>query len=314
MASASTVPMDATAPPVGASAVEGGPLERLRYRFVSPSHFDVLGLPLLACRTFTDDEADSGAAVAIVSATAAKQLWPGQSPIGRPLRLAPPPRSRAATDITRFTSVRIVGIARDTAADLATDGPQPEAIHFPASMRSPGSGIMVRVAGEAEAARRSLDAALADAAPGGVQQIHKLQEFVAGRLYPFRAAYWVAAAVGLLALLLTISGVYGVLSYLVMQRTKELAIRLAVGAPATAVVLLVLRQCARLAVYGLSFGTLCAFAASPAFASRVVIVDVFDASAYAAAILIVAAACIAAATVPAIRAARLDPMTTLRAD
>jgi predicted permease len=314
VASTSAIPMSQSAPSVGASAVAGGSLVRLRYRFVSPSYFDVLGLPLVAGRTFTNDEADSGAAVAILSAAAAQRLWPGESPIGRLLPLTLPPRSRAAAEIRRFTSARIVGIARDTAADLANDGPMPEAIHFPASMRAAGSGILVRITGEPEAARRTLDAALGDAAPGGVQQIHKLQEFIAGRLYPFRAAYWVAAAVGLLALLLTISGVYGVLSYLVAQRTKELAIRLALGAPPRSVVVLVLRQSIRLAACGLALGAACALAASRAFASRVLLVNVFDASAYTAGILIVGAACIAAAGVPAIRAARLDPMTMLRTD
>jgi len=314
VASASTIPVGAMAPEVGGATAEGAPLQRLRYRFVSPSYFDVFGLPILAGRTFTESEAEAGAAVAIVSTTAAQRLWPGASAVGQTLRLVPAPRSRAAHEITRFTSIRVVGVTRDTAADLANDGPVTAAIHFPATVRTPGSGLAVQVTGEPEAARRSLDTLLAAVAPSGVPQIHKVQEMVAGRLYPFRAAYWVAGTVGALALILTLSGIYGVLSYLVTQRTKELSIRLALGAPPASVVLLVLRQSVRLAGVGISLGVLSAFGAARAFASRVFIVDLFDVSAYAGGIAIVAVACIAASLVPALRAARLDPMTTLRAD
>jgi hypothetical protein len=313
VASVSAIPVNATAPEVGASTAEGASLERLRYRFVSPSYFDVLGVPILAGRTFTADEAEAGAAVAILSTTAAQRLWPGSSAIGRTLRIVPP-RSRAANEVRRFTSVRVVGVARDTAADLANNGPMPAAIHFPWTMRAPGGGLVVRVTGAADVARRSLDAAPADVAPGGVQLIHTLQEFVAGRLYPFRAAYWVAGTVGVLALILTLSGIYGVLSYLVTQRTKELSIRLALGAPAPSVVLLVLRQSVRLTAVGISAGVLLALGAARIFSSRVFIVDLFDVSAYTGGITIVAVACIAASCIPALRASRLDPMTTLRAD
>src|SRR4029453_12241851 len=124
----------------------------------------------------------------------------------------------AGARINQFATVRIVGVARDTSADLANDGPSTAAIHFPSSETASNSGLVVRVAGEPEAARRSLDAALAIAAPGGVEEIHKLQEFTAGRLYPFRVAYWVSGAVGMLALLLTLTGGCGVLSYLLTQR------------------------------------------------------------------------------------------------
>jgi ABC-type antimicrobial peptide transport system permease subunit len=208
----------------------------------------------------------------------------------------------------------VIGVARDAAADLDKNEPVSAAVHFPASLTAPGSGLVVRVSGEPEAARRTLDASLAIAAPGAVQEIHKLQEFVSGRVYPYRAAYWVSGAVGALALLLTVSGLYGVLSYIVTQRAKEISIRMALGANMAAVVSLVIMQSLRLAAIGLPAGAFFALGAATLFASRFVIINTFDAFAYLAVALTVLAACLAASFFPALRASRLDPMTILRAD
>jgi predicted permease len=322
IASASTVPMDETAPEVATTTSEGSALVRVRYRYVSASYFDLFDLPILAGRAFTTQEAESGAAVAILSESAAARLWPADSRGGRPgagaigqtLHLVPDHRAKPGARIARFASVRVVGVTRDTAADLGNSGPMTAAIHFPSSKTSPASGLVVRVSGEPEAARRSLDAALAVAAPGAVQEIHKLQEFVAGRLYPFRAAYWVSGAVGTLALLLTLSGMYGVLSYLVTQRAKEISIRMALGANVSAVVSLVIGQSLRLAAIGLPIGVLLALGAARLFGWRVMMLQAFDPFSYVAGTLVVVGACVLASTFPALRAARIDPMTTLRAD
>ena len=322
IASASTVPMDATAPEVAATAGEGLALVRVRYRYVSASYFDVFGLPILEGREFTRQEAEEAAAVAVLSESAAARLWPadaggarpGAQAIGQALHLVPDHQTKPGARIARFTSVKVVGITRDTAADLSNSGPMTAAIHFPSSETSPASGLVVRVSGEPEAARRSIDAALAIAAPGAVQQIHKLQEFVAGRLYPFRAAYWVSGAVGMLALLLTLSGVYGVLSYLVNQRAKEISIRMALGANVRAVIALVMGQSLRLAAIGLSIGMMLALGAARIFGWRVMMLQAFDPLAYVVGTLVVVIACLVASSFPALRAARIDPMTTLRAD
>jgi len=137
---------------------------------------------------------------------------------------------------------------------------------------------------------------------------------VSGRVYPYRAASWVSGAVGTLALLLTVSGLYGVLSYLVRQREKEISIRMALGANRAAVVSLVIMQSLRLAAIGLPAGALFAVGAATLFASKFMILTTFDALAYLAVALTVLAACLAASLFPALRAARLDPMTVLRAD
>jgi predicted permease len=314
VAVASPTPLGATAPGVAVAADDHAEVTPIRYRFVSPGYFEMFDIALLEGRAFTDADAESGAAVTIVSESAAARLWPRERAVGRTLRIVHDPRVKPAARPVQFDTARVIGVARDTAADIGNAGPMTAAVHFPIATSAPAGGILVRVTGEPEAARRALDASLTAAAPGAVQEIHKLQEFVAGRLYPFRAAFWVSGAVGALALLLTVSGVYGVLSYLVAQRAKEISIRMALGATVPAVVMLVLTQSLRLAALGLPIGALLALGAARVFASRVFMVDVFDAVGYVVGLAVVVLAVVGASCFPALRAGRLDPMTTLRAD
>lgn len=119
---------------------------------------------------------------------------------------------------------------------------------------------------------------------------------------------------GGLALLLTISGIYGVISYLVAQRIREFGLRIALGAAPRAVVGLVLRQSLRIAITGIACGSLLALGCSRLLASRLVVIDSFDRMAFAGGIAIVLASCVAAALAPSWRASRIDPMNTLRHD
>ena len=133
-----------------------------------------------------------------------------------------------------------------------------------------------------------------------------------------QAAFAVALVLGGLALLLTVSGLFSVLSYLVEQRAREIGVRMALGASSRKVTTLILAQTARPVVYGLlAGGGLAASLATilialPASATIAEIVRVADPIAYVASLLTIVAACLLAASLPAIRAARLDPMRTLR--
>lgn len=131
-------------------------------------------------------------------------------------------------------------------------------------------------------------------------------------------AFWVSLILGGLALLLTVSGLFSVLSYLVEQRTREIGVRIALGASSQKVTRLMLSQTARPVMYGLLAGAGLAavlattLLASPAGALIGPIVHVTDPVAYAASLLVIIAACLVAAWIPATRAARVDPMRTLR--
>jgi ABC-type antimicrobial peptide transport system permease subunit len=111
---------------------------------------------------------------------------------------------------------------------------------------------------------------------------------------------------------LTISGIYGVLAYAVARRTKEIGIRMALGESAAGVVGLILKQSMRLCAIGLGIGLTLAVALSTALASTLVMMDTFDVAAFSAGIVIVIAACLAAAFYPARRAAGVEPMVALR--
>jgi ABC-type antimicrobial peptide transport system permease subunit len=138
--------------------------------------------------------------------------------------------------------------------------------------------------------------------------------------YLLRLAFWVAAVVGGLALLLTVSGLFSVLSYLVEQRRQEIGVRIALGASPGEVVRLVLRQSLRPVAFGSVLGAGLAgtlatvLMATPAASEIRGVVHIFDPLGYAASLLIIVSACALAATLPARRAAGIDPMTTLRQD
>jgi ABC-type antimicrobial peptide transport system permease subunit len=141
-----------------------------------------------------------------------------------------------------------------------------------------------------------------------------MEDTFVAQAYPFRAASWVASLLGAVALALTISGMYGVMSYLVSQRTKEIGIRMALGATPGSVVRAVLGQSMRLAALGLSVGLFLSFGASKVLGHVLLIMDTYDVPAYLAGVVIISGATLAAAFFPSQRAVRVNPADTLRAE
>ncbi len=315
LAATSDPPIDSTLPAVSASGTPGSETIRAPYKYASPEYFQALEIPIVRGRNFTGDEARSVASVAILSAAAAQRLWPNQHAIGQSLFLTPDPGPVRGDRPPKYRSVRVVGVARDTAvgAIYFTDK---TCLYFPTSLEAAGNTLLARVQGDPDAARKRLESAVEAADPGAIDDIHKIQDYVLVEILPSRAAYWVSAALGGIALLLTLSEIYGVLSYVVSQRTKEIGIRVVMGAGARAVTGLVLKQCVLFSGLGIAVGSMLALAASKlvwAFSSQVEI-DPFDRLAYAGGMALVLAACICAAYVPARRATRVDPIATLRYD
>jgi len=224
-----------------------------------------------------------------------------------------PDASGRGSDRPLPSTVLVVGVARDTLVNVLNDDQGRSCLYLPISLKDPGNLFLARVQGDPEAARLRLDAALDAREPGTVDRIDAMQAFLEVRNYPFRAVSWVSAALGGIALLFTLSGIYGVLSYTVAQRTKEIGIRVAMGANIRAVIRLVMSQCLRLAAWGVAAGVALALGAAK-LASTQVTIDPLDGVAYFGGIAVVLIACTCAAYFPVRRASRVDPITTLRYD
>ncbi len=276
----------------------------------------MLDIPILRGRNFSAGEALSGAAVVILSESAARKVWPTQDPLDQSVNLIPETGPVRGGRPPQYRTPQVIGVVRDTAVgDL--DNPDRSAFYLPTGLDDARNALYVRVHDDSAKAVRDLSAAAEAVDPGAItEDIHSLQDFLDGSIWSYRLTYWISAALGCIALLLTISGIYGVLSYVVAQRTKEIGIRIAMGASTRAVTSLVLTQCLRLAGIGIAIGSALALAAARILAafSAAITFDVFDRVAYLGAIAVVLSACLAATFFPARRAARVDPITTLRYD
>jgi len=310
IASAQSIPLNGMLPTVPMISGERT-AARGSYNFVSPTFFPMLGIPILSGRSFNVEEARAGAAVAIVSQKTALRFWPGQQPLGQTLRLVPDPRVAPGSKVRSFPSVRIIGVAADIVSCCFTVGMDPTLLYLPTIPTAAGTSLLVGVHGNSEQARHKLDADLAAISPGAVDQIHTLDTFRAAAVFPFQMAAGVCTVIGGLALFLAVSGVYGVLSYSVSQRTREIGIRMAIGATAGAVARLVLKQSMRLALIGGIVGSLLALAVWRLLASRVFFMEAFDGIAFLIGVLVPLAAAALAAYAPARRAILVDPTTTL---
>jgi predicted permease len=291
-----------------------GELVRAGYDFVSPEYFDAFRIPLLRGRNFTAEESRSEAAVAIVSEATAARLWPGHDALGESFRIEPDRNAGRWKKQPAYHAARVIGVARDVTSGFIWEGIDTTCIYFPTGPTgAKNESLLVRVKGDLGLARRALDAATTGVS-SQLSFIVPMDEAVAIQIYPFRASSWVAMALGGLALALSLSGIYGVLSYLVSQRTKEIGIRMALGASTSAVVRIVLSQSMRLAVVGIVIGATLALGVSRLFASELQNVSTYDPLAYFGSIAVALIAALGAAYVPSRRAANVDPVTALRCD
>jgi predicted permease len=287
--------------------------EAAGFNFISSGYFRLLGIPIVRGRDFTPAEMDAEAAVAIVSQATARHFWPNQDALGQTIQIGKLARPRG--DQPNNTSAVIIGVAKDVVSGLVFDGPEPTMIYFPTSIRSNRSpAVMVRARLDSAAARVSLENALKVDLPDRAAIAVSVEDGLALQSYPFRAAAWIGFALGTVALLLTISGIYSVMSYLVSQRTKEIGIRMAVGASPGNVVGLILRQALWLAGSGLILGCLVSLGLGSLLAHVFYMIRPFDFIAYVAGCAAVMIAAMASAFVPSRRASRIDPVQTLRAE
>ena len=300
----------------GNFTVEGRPRpERGReplaeWRAVSPGYFGALGVPLRAGRPLGPrDDGTPGRQAVLVNEALARRHFPGASPLGARLRFDDPAHGDQV-----YTIVGVVGDVRQAGLDVP---PLPE-LYFShadsAAMRGRDDVTLVvaaavppaRVAGAVRAAVRGVDP------DQPVYAVMTMDEVIEASLAPRRLTLWLFGTFAGVALALASAGVYGVVSYLVAQRRREMGIRLALGARGADVVGLVMRQGARLTALGLALGLAGALALTRLLAGLLYGVPPRDPPTLAAVAALLALVATLAAYVPARRAARADPMLAVR--
>jgi predicted permease len=306
---ADNLPLDDNWNDVGPVVAEGQPVPADRqgiaaeYSVVAPGLFRALGVPLLRGRDIDEHDVAGAPDVAIINRTLADLLWPGQDPIGRRLRIG----------LADAPLREVVGVVGDIRYRTLGEGARPFIWRPVAQSYRSQMSILVRAAadpaGLLEPVRReirALDAGLP------VYGLKTMSVHMGHALWWTRMGAALAATFGGLALLLAAIGLYGVVSYSVAQRTKEIGIRMALGARRADVLRLVVGQGMLLVLAGTAAGLLAALAAGRVVSSLLYGVGAFEPLTLLAITVILCGAALLATWLPARRAARVDPMVALR--
>lgn len=290
------------------------------WTFVSPGYFQAMGISLLRGRAFATSDVAGAPGVVVINEAMARRFWPHGDALGQRVRIGRGMGPQFDKDPVREI-VGVVGDVRDTALDRA---PRP-AMYVPIAqlpnevLRREARLLPLVWFVRTAVAPYSLSARIEDVlqrASGGlpVARIRSMEDIVAESTARTRFDTLLLGAFGAVALLLAAVGVYGLIAYSVEQRTRELGIRMALGAPAAAVRNMVIRQGMKLAAAGIVLGLLGALALGRVLAGLLFGVTARDPLVLLATSLVVAFAALAATVLPARRAGRVDPVVALRAD
>jgi putative ABC transport system permease protein len=282
---------------------------RAHPRLVSDGYFATMGIPLLRGRTF--DAHDDGAAgdVVVINQAAARRYWPDEDPIGQRISLGGPQNW--------MTIVGVVGDVRHVGLDADLE---PEAfIPLPQGFDELGTAlersltIVVRTAPEAGSPSALLRSAVASVDPQQpVGAIRPMETLIAQSVAPQRLSYLLLGAFAVVAVVLTAAGLYGVMAYVVGQRTREIGVRMALGASGRQVAWLVLGEAGVMMLSGIALGIVAALALARSLTSLLFGISAGDPAVYLAVSAMLLAVGVAAALVPCRRATRIDPQTALR--
>jgi predicted permease len=275
----------------------------VKYALVSPRYFATLRIPLIAGRDFEDRDDFTGPGAVIVNETMARRFWPGQDPIGRKFAIW-----GGRMELT------VVGLAKDGRYRFLNEPPQP--FMYLAHRQQAWNmnlGVALRTEGNPQAFGTLLRQEVRALDPGvEVWTLLPMADYVQAAFLGQRIVSTLLTGLGAVALLLAAMGIYGVMAYVVSQRTHELGIRMALGASAERITRLVLGQGMKLALMGLAVGLVGTMALSRSLASFLYGVSPFDPLTLAGVAVLLALVSLVACLLPAWRAARVDPIVALR--
>ena len=281
---------------------------------VTPGYFETLRIPVLRGRSFDDRDTENALKTIIVDERLAKHFWPGSDPIGRRMRFPNDPSDLMKVDEhTKWMTV--VGVVRTIRYENLDDSGAPfGAYYVPISQNPAGSfTFAIKTAGDADSTVRALRNEISRLDPNlAIFDIHSMADRIDLSLTSRRASMLVANAFGVVALFVAALGIYGVLAYVVAQRTREIGIRVALGSSPGGILKLVLREGLLLVSSGLVVGLIGAVALQKAVASEVYGVRPLDPLVLGSVMALLSIVTLAACAVPAQRAVRVDPLTALR--
>ncbi len=275
--------------------------------WVWPGYFATVGIRLLRGREFDEHDTEHSMPVVVITESIARRYFAGRDPIGSRLR---------GLAISQQYDAEIVGVVADLRPVTLRDDPV-AMVFYPYSLRRTDAlptAIDVRVSGDPDRTVSALRQALTRAEPGLTFDVTSMPVRLAKQVERDRAIAYLTSAFAGLALLLASVGLYGVLSYLVGQRTREIGVRLALGAQRSDVIALVLKQGAILAFIGLVAGLAVAPLATRSLQGMFFEVNPLDARMFVTVALVMLAVAAMATIVPARRATRIDPIVALRCE
>jgi macrolide transport system ATP-binding/permease protein len=273
---------------------------------VGPGYFAVLGIPLIRGRDFNDRDVAGSPKVAIVSAAMAERLWPGVDPIGRQIRF--PPRGGRP----QAAALTVIAVARDTKVRTLGEAPRPY-LYMASLQDDSNDGYVIRTAADpaplVPIIRRE---ALALNPELPILELKTMREHLSLMLTPPRLAAAALGVFGTLAVLLASLGLYAVVAFSVVRRTKEIGIRVALGATRRQIMRLVVSEGMALVAVGIAVGFVLAAVATRPLGAYLYGLNSFDPVTFASVAALLAGTALLANYLPARRALRVDPLKAIR--
>jgi putative ABC transport system permease protein len=294
--------MSITTMTVPGKKIEPSADDGISIRRVTPKYHEALRIPLRAGRHFTDLDRKGAPNVVIINESAAKKYFSGENAVGRTVLFGK----------EEWTVVGVVGDVYQSSLEME---PRTEAYTPMSQSRAAFAELVIRTSGDPYDVLSAVKSAVLQVLPDvPLRNIRTMEELISRRIAQRKLNMLLLGLFGLLGLVISAVGIYGVMAYTVSQRTREIGVRMALGATRFTVVAMVMRQASLLVVVGLVIGAIGAWRLS-AIAQRFLFqLDTHDPRAFVAAVLTLALAGLIAAAIPARRAAAVDPMEALRSE